>query len=1579
MRCHRRHTEIAGPSPIRMKRPGKSLIRDLVFACAVGGSLCASGAHPAPPGTSGDAWRGSVPRYQEVYAAEAEKGSFKGDRVKDQGASGGEAIFFAVSKAYRPETQVSWTTPAVEPGFHRARLRIRARGRSDDGLVGSVEVSHPVAGEPLLASRPIHDFHHAGESSYFDVVVPFDVVRPEKVRVRIVHNGQTDLWVDRMVLERESSTPRLAASDPRDLADQRARISLNGWWQFQPVYGDLFFPPPGEWSPVPIRVPSAWNVNSFARAYEDQGDYYPDYPSEWENAKAAWYRLRFTLDEGEAGFDATGDVRRLSLPLAGRRVVVRFDAVAYSAEVYLNGTAAGYHEGGFTPFEVDVTDALRPGAENELLVGVRTWLQYHDRKKRRPLTAGSFWGEHIGGIWQNVSLESRPLVSIADVFIRTSVRRREISVTVEVENRDSRDHVVLIRPHLVRSVTDWQLAEGAVPRFESRRGQVPRFGRSIFEWTVGWPDPRFWSPEDPYLYSLAVGVTVVSGGGEAPVADCVARRFGFREIWIDGRRILLNGQRIKLRGDAWHFMGPPQMDPAYARAWYRLAREAQLNLVRLHAQPFPEFYLDLADEMGMLVVDETSWWASSGGYVYGDEFEENFGLELEEFIRRDRSHPSVIMWSLANELVAGHNFYSDDGIRDVSELAVLARRLTDEVKRLDPTRPVSSDGDEDLKGVMDVWSLHYPYADTEYTSEKPVMIGEACPMYFAGPLEMDNVGGEDVFRSFEARCNAVAETAYWQIRNYRRWAEQITPFNLVWYLLDPLPFVGKPLPGDFRSRAPGLPDRLRPYCSTLNPGWEEEIPSCVPNCMFSTVRDALAPRRFFLAKRGLRFYAPGRPEIPVLVFNDTAAEEAFAMRWELSAEGKSGTREIEIAIPAGEFRRVETNVPVPAVPGRRGGTLRLQLCAGDDVVFSASHPVNLYPYMDRWPDTPELAEKRIAVYTSSDDLLEGLGYLRIGFERIYDLAELEQISCDLLIVGRSMPRKKGALEALQKQLETGLRVLFMEGNGAWLEGMKLARIDPAPYERVFPCRWDHPLVRDMEPSMLEYWMAAVEDRSREDRIERIGEGALAPFQRGNLRPLLYIGGGRSVVAEGCQGSGQFLINQINVLRRLQDEPAALHFLQNLIRYAATAPQWEAAPAGIVCSATSRLDAFLRSIGVTGGTLESPRDPFLSGSKGVVLVDASVPDAEGWWPRIRRFVRQGGVAVLWGMVPETVNDWTEEVSVRPRLTASDSEQLVKSVVANGEPDPFLDGFRHATAYWVKGSLPSPIVDFVMRLGDESDATPLLEVPDFDWRTWEENPETTRTALALMEGRKQRDEPEYALVAVPMGEGTLYLSQLPVDLNEPRAVELARQLLTNLGVRLERAATAQQAAFNVDENGFIRSWLLCGPFQTETAGSLLDVDFLGDESDVEPVSGKAEQGDRAWNLYYAPEAALDFEVEQLYGWMDNAVAYAAVYVHSPRNYQALAARPGDERVDLLFGSDDGCEVWLNGEKVYGESMSRPLVPDNVRLEGLRFREGWNLLLFKVEDQVWKWGLIARLHDQNGRFPEGFLVSPVEFSVR
>ena len=485
----------------------------------------------------------------------------------------------------------------------------------------------------------------------------------------------------------------------------RDEICLNGSWDFQAVYGpEMTMPVENGWDDVRIKIPSPWNVNDFAYRDLEGPDHrnYPSYPKEWDRVKQAWMRRTVEVPDD---WD-------------GKRIELHFEAVAGYAEVYVNGTKAGENFDIFLPFSLDVTDLVVPGETAEVLVGVRAQSVFEDRSTigRRIIPAGSMWGYHIAGIWQDVYLVALPKVHIQDVYVKPLLDKGVLELDLTVLNDTGRDADIkidgIVREWLNLAGTDilsapvpaWKLGEEAlkVPKI---RIKIPA-GETV-KTTVTIPVAegalKYWTPETPDLYSVILNVSA----GRS-VVDRKYERFGWRQWTLDGTRHCLNGVPYPLRGDSWHFMGIPQMTRRYAWAWFRAIKDMNGNAVRPHAQVYPRFYLDMADEMGICVLDETANWASDGGPKLDSEhFWETSKDHLRRFVLRDRNHASVFGWSVSNENkpVILYVFNRPD----LMPLQIKAwEEWRNIVRELDPTRPwISSDGEDDGNGILPVTVGHY--------------------------------------------------------------------------------------------------------------------------------------------------------------------------------------------------------------------------------------------------------------------------------------------------------------------------------------------------------------------------------------------------------------------------------------------------------------------------------------------------------------------------------------------------------------------------------------------------------------------------------------------------------------------------------------------------------------------------------------------------------------------------------------------------------------------------------------------------------------------------------------------------------
>ena len=508
----------------------------------------------------------------------------------------------------------------------------------------------------------------------------------------------------------------------------RDEICLNGYWQFQAGAEDK-----GNWDAVRIRIPSPWNVNGFAWNGLEGPDHrdFPSYPAAWNEVREAW--MQRTV--------------RVPADWAGDRIFLHFEAVAGKAQVFVNGQKVAENFDLFLPFEADVTDVVRPGGEADVRVFVQSQKLFEDRTGvgRRIVPAGSMWGYYIDGIWQDVYLVRRPAVRIDDVYIHPLVSEGLLEIKVRLRN----DGVRKASVHLAGRVDGWlnrsgkTVQEAPVPAWElgGKALDVPAVKLSVpagdtLVHTLRIPaNLKTWTPEHPELYALQLSLTQ----GKKTI-DNKYERFGWREWTLRDGMLCLNGEPYPLRGDSWHFMGIPQLTRRYAWAWYTAIKAMNGNAVRPHAQVYPRFYLDLADEMGICVLAETANWASDGGpALENPQFWEHSKDHLRRMVLRDRNHASVFGWSVSNENkpVILHVHHRPD-LMPPQEQAW--RDWTAIVRENDPSRPwISSDGEEDGSGILPVTVGHYGDAGSmrEWKAiGKPWGVGEHSMAYYGTPEEV---------------------------------------------------------------------------------------------------------------------------------------------------------------------------------------------------------------------------------------------------------------------------------------------------------------------------------------------------------------------------------------------------------------------------------------------------------------------------------------------------------------------------------------------------------------------------------------------------------------------------------------------------------------------------------------------------------------------------------------------------------------------------------------------------------------------------------------------------------------------------
>ena len=429
----------------------------------------------------------------------------------------------------------------------------------------------------------------------------------------------------------------------------RQRLLMDYGWTF--TTGD----PAG--ADAPAFDDSGWRAVDLPHDWSIEGPYDQYAPTSGRGGYlptgVGWYRRTFTLPAGARG-----------------RVTIEFDGIYQNSDVWINGYHLGNRPNGYVSFHYDVTPHLRDG-ENIVAVRVDNSHQPNSR-----WYSGS-------GIYRHVWLTlTDPLhVDHWGTYV-TTPDVGTAAATVAVRTRVVNDGTSERRGKLGLAILDasgTEVARAEVP-FTLAAGREADLAQRL---RVN--GPTLWSLDTPVLYTLRTTVLDRAGGA----VDQTDTPFGIRQIAYDADRgFLLNGRHVKMLGVNLHHGGGPVGAAVPEAVWERrlvLLKQMGVNAIRTaHNPPAPEF-LDLCDRLGLLVMNEAfdEWTHGKVEWGYHQYFAEWAERDLVDFIRRDRNHPSVVLWSLGNEIGEQHAEGGD----------TVLRMLRDIAHREDPTRPVTTGND----------------------------------------------------------------------------------------------------------------------------------------------------------------------------------------------------------------------------------------------------------------------------------------------------------------------------------------------------------------------------------------------------------------------------------------------------------------------------------------------------------------------------------------------------------------------------------------------------------------------------------------------------------------------------------------------------------------------------------------------------------------------------------------------------------------------------------------------------------------------------------------------------------------------
>lgn len=1113
-------------------------------------------------------------------------------------------------------------------------------------------------------------------------------------------------------------------------------------------------------------------------------------PGELQSLRGEWEYLQWD-DLGEIpdfsgavrlrvpGHDAPGAYRTFftATPRPGEtRWILHFGAVGYRCKVYLNGTFIGGHLGGFTPFEFDVTEALQDG-ENELVVLVQgragtllnpelddevssevgfteTGIPIAGKGGRSIIGYGYFSFE---GIRHEVHLREVPVVRITDATLRPSFREKKLDATVWLANQSEQEQDVVLKLEILPyDIPAKEIGERPVwSMTESLRlGE----GFTPVELEHPWEDPQLWMPGDPHLY--VARLSLLDGRGRE-VLNTRDVRFGFREVWVDGPRLYVNG--VPFRGFVHGTLGT-QISENRARELFQELLDYNLNMVRPSTMPPPPHFARVADEMGMILVGEGELTFNRNHAYEQPAFWDNFQRVWRERVARDKNHPSIFIWSLANEVMLsspgipglGNKFYE----------GFLA------LKEADPTRPVMQEGDGDLRDhtpegtgfPIDIINMHFydvsptknPLWGTEFPPvawvleeitevheipgtikygvgfpdrDRPWFVGEFGPgVLISYPDHFAFWAGPDAYRDLFGGADGVVrgtgETMALQILGFR---------DTGMVAMDPWGIT--PLPW------------LEPY-----------------------LKPAMSPVLLFSRDMKSNWFSGETAERGHTVLNDSLQKQSLRLTARLVRNG--GTVE-------------ELTEAIELEPGaRHDGVWEFKLPevteAGEimlEAFVESEDAGRLSEFNQTWRIHPKIGPDRAwgsgaaKLFGDAGALANIADWAGARVHPVSQLSQLRAASTPLAVI--DFQSFHALSDSVKRNLEAyvaeGGVLMVLEADLLDFAGLELSANFESDSTKLF-LQGSHPLTADTEEADWWFW--------KPDHYVSRGNFNV-PFLARVEVPIIASGNGGmrfSPLITAKHGKGAIIATRLQLNEAIQKEGAAARLLNNAANYASTLEADRAhGPARRVAFLSAEpLNDFWRQRFAEAGIPELEEDvrkAFEDPANHVLFLSGTHQPDAAELRSIERFVREGGTLWVHRINPSTpflepLQNWTPG-----GLTLRDNDLWLQQFEVADSDHPLLNGITDyhtcwATFAWTHGDRYSlrttPIAEHAL-LAPDDQVEKLLIQPEWTGQ-WDSGPGGATLAQEILfnVGKHSRnDNPGAGLIRFPLGDGQVIVDQVAWD--------------------------------------------------------------------------------------------------------------------------------------------------------------------------------------------------------------------------
>lgn len=739
-----------------------------------------------------------------------------------------------------------------------------------------------------------------------------------------------------------------------------ARTSITGRWLYKPGYalaaGEQPSDPKSSDSgyvevPVPQMLSRVrwWLDDSEGfNAFEDRRLKALGFDT--DRADDGWYRLWIDLKQSD---------------IKGRRITIDFDGVAMKCHAYMNGHSLGEHEGMFSRFSFDITPHVHPGRN---LLAVYVSMEKLDPKitplgeavtvnlsmsKIVSMSKGMFGPlspakdnreYDLHGIWQPVSLHVTSAGRIDDAWFIPKLDSAQVRVDVSGQAADA----------VLRAVWKDPKTGELLGKTKDVPVQLSGAAQTVTLSATGL-SPKLWTPQEPNLYALEVSLIAKDGS----VLDSWTHKVGFRTFEVQGNQLYLNGKPYWIRGANQLPYGKNPWNPELARKLIRLAHDGNTLFTRTHCTPWNEAWLDAADEIGLGVsIEGMRPWAFVGKIAPPPaDMVAHWKMENADVIRRCRNHPSVLLWTVGNEMT----LRDDENIEKWKILSDLVKQT----RELDPTRPVICSSayrrerklyDAQLKprgiddGDLDDLHSYRGWYGTSPFVEDSAWIRKSCDYVGKRPII-----GQEIATGYPNLDDG------FPVLNYAK--RLMVPQAWVGIDADP---GGDPAAflESHRAITKRMAEQLRFQRGDLTSGFMLFSSECwfansydpariAPYPVYEAVKQAFAPIGLALQTPNRRFFSGQSFTTGIFVTNDdkdVAGPLEVRAEFTIGGQSKGGGKAPLAESKYYSTARVPISIAVPSVPDRTDCLLRVALTQNGHELSRTEDAVSLFPRV--WAEAP---------------------------------------------------------------------------------------------------------------------------------------------------------------------------------------------------------------------------------------------------------------------------------------------------------------------------------------------------------------------------------------------------------------------------------------------------------------------------------------------------------------------------------------------------------------------------------------------------------------------------------------------------